>query len=207
MVLWGLPGDHPPVPPTHQVDWRSTSMDSGGLCAMIPGIQQTQMLHVDSLDTLVLPILPAIAQAVMRGEMVCYMIKRSCVTCWQVFIPSCVVCLFVLWVNSIAGITPGDVTQEMHFTQRQLLLHLWMEGTEVPNPRRSSACDCTCMLIRNRTLSHDSLMLAMRIVLFLPMQSSLTSFWRSFTGLVQLIFSFPSWFHTIWFYCSHTFHS
>ena len=39
------------------------------------------------------------------------------------------------------------------------------------------------------------------------MQSSLTSFWRSLTGLVQLIFSFPSWFHTIWFYCSHTFHS
>ena len=27
------------------------------------------------------------------------------------------------------------------------------------------------------------------------------------TGLVQLIFSFPSWFHTVWFYCSHTFHS
>ena len=42
---------------------------------------------------------------------------------------------------------------------------------------------------------------------FLPMQSSLTSFWRSFTGLVQLIFSFPSWFYTIWFYCCHTFHS
>jgi len=21
-----------------------------------------------------------------------------------------------------------------------------MKGTEVPNPRRSSACDCTCML-------------------------------------------------------------
>ena len=34
-------------------------------------------------------------------------------------------------------------------------------------------------------------------VLFLPMQSSLTNFWRSFTGLVQLIFSFPCWFHTI----------
>ena len=40
------------------------------------------------------------------------------------------------------------------------------------------------------------------------MQSSLTSFWHSFTGLVQLnIFSFPSWFHTIWFYCSHAFHN
>ena len=74
----------------------------------------------------------------------------------------------------------------------------------------------------------DSLMLALRIlscsflrtvcskvsdscyvhsVLFLLMQSSLTSFWCSFTGLVQLIFSFPSWFHTIWLYCSHAFHS
>ena len=35
-----------------------------------------------------------------------------------------------------------------------------------------------------------ALMLAMRI---LPMQSLLTSFWHSFTGLVQLIFGFSSW--------------
>ena len=28
-----------------------------------------------------------------------------------------------------------------------------------------------------------------------------------FERLVQLIFSFPSWFHTIWFYCSHAFQS
>ena len=42
--------------------------------------------------------------------------------------------------------------------------------------------------------------------LFLPMQSLLMSFWRPLTSLVQLIFSFPSWFHTIWFYCSHMFH-
>ena len=27
-----------------------------------------------------------------------------------------------------------------------------MKGTEVPNPRRSNACDCTC---RNRSLSRD----------------------------------------------------
>ena len=53
-------------------------MDSGGLCAMIPGTQQTQMLHVDSLDTLVPPVLPAIAQAVMQGEMVhCMMYKEK----------------------------------------------------------------------------------------------------------------------------------
>ena len=77
-----------------------------------------------------------------------------------------------------------------------------MKGTEVPNPRRISACDCTCVLTR---LSRDS---HAHSVLFQPMQSSLTNFRRSFTGRVQLgIFSFPSWFHTIWFYCSHTFHS
>ena len=34
----------------------------------------------------------------------------------------------------------------------------------MPNPRRSSACDSTCVLTRNRSLSRDSLMLAMRIV-------------------------------------------
>ena len=39
-----------------------------------------------------------------------------------------------------------------------------MKGTEVPNPRRSSACDCTCVLTRNRSLSRDSLMLAMCIL-------------------------------------------
>ena len=26
----------------------------------------------------------------------------------------------------------------------------------MPNPRHSSACDCTCVLTRNRSLSHDS---------------------------------------------------
>ena len=31
-----------------------------------------------------------------------------------------------------------------------------MKGTEVPNPRRSSACDRTCVLTRNRSLSRDS---------------------------------------------------
>ena len=71
-----------------------------------------------------------------------------------------------------------------------------MKGTEVPNPRRSSACDCTCVLTRNRSLSRDSLILACHAhsVLFLPVQSSLTSFWRSLKGLCN--FSFPSWFHT-----------
>ena len=35
-----------------------------------------------------------------------------------------------------------------------------MKGTEVPNPQRSSACDCTCVLTRNWSLSCESLMLA-----------------------------------------------
>ena len=34
----------------------------------------------------------------------------------------------------------------------------------MPNPRPSSACDCTCVLTRNHSLSRDSLMLAMRIL-------------------------------------------
>ena len=44
--------------------------------------------------------------------------------------------------------------------------------------------------LENLSLSHDYLMLAMHTVLFLAMQSLLTSFWRSFTGPVQRIFSF-----------------
>ena len=44
---------------------------------------------------------------------------------------------------------------------------------------------------------HVIVLIAMHILFcFLPTQSSLTSFWHSFTGLVQLTFSFPSWFHT-----------
>ena len=39
-----------------------------------------------------------------------------------------------------------------------------MKGTEVPNPQRSSAWDYTCVLTKNRSLSCDSLILAMRIL-------------------------------------------
>ena len=35
---------------------------------VVNGTQQTQMLHVDSLDSLVLLVLPAIAQAIVQGE-------------------------------------------------------------------------------------------------------------------------------------------
>ena len=97
-----------------------------------------------------------------------------------------------------------------------------MKGTEVPNPWRSTlshACHTHSVLflpmhslLKGFRLSHACFV---HSVLFLPIQSSLTSFWRSFTDLVQHIFSFPSWFHniwfywshTIWFYWSHTFHS
>jgi len=41
-----------------------------------------------------------------------------------------------------------------------------MKGTEVPNPQRSSACGYTCVLTRNRSLSRDSLILAMRILFY-----------------------------------------
>ena len=41
-----------------------------------------------------------------------------------------------------------------------------MKGTEVPNPRHSSACDCTCAFTRNQSLSRDSLILATRILFF-----------------------------------------
>ena len=44
-------------------------------------------------------------------------------------------------------------------------------------------------------------------VLFLPLQSSLTSFWCFMKGLCNLSSSFPSWYHTVWYYCSHAFHS
>ena len=46
----------------------------------------------------------------------------------------------------------------------------------MPNPRRSSACDCTCVLTRiDHRLSRDSLMLAIRIVFFLCKVRSQTS--------------------------------
>ena len=83
-----------------------------------------------------------------------------------------------------------------------------MKGTEVPNPWRSSACDCTCVLTRiDRCLVTLSCLPCALFCSCLCKVRSDTNFWRSFTDLVQLIFSFPSWFYTIWFYCSHTFHS
>ena len=53
---------------------------------------------------------------------------------------------------------PGSVRV---VTQLMFLKKVTMKGTEVPNPRRISACDCTCVLTR---LSRDFLMLAMCIL-------------------------------------------
>ena len=36
----------------------------------------------------------------------------------------------------------------LHMENKNLSLTIEMKGTEVPNPRRSSACDCTCVLTR-----------------------------------------------------------
>ena len=69
-------------------------------------------------------------------------------------------------------------------------LLMLMKGTEVPNPRRSSACDCTCVLTRidhclmNNRSCHAC---QMCLVLFLPVQSLLTCLFQklsySFCGL------------------------
>ena len=82
-----------------------------------------------------------------------------------------------------------------------------MKGTEVPNPRRSSACDYTCVLTKNRSRSCDSLILASTFCFVSAYAKFAHKFQTLFERLVQLIFSFPSWFHSIWFYCSHAFHS
>ena len=81
-----------------------------------------------------------------------------------------------------------------------------MKDTEVPNPRCSSVIVLVCWL-ESIILSWLSHACHAHCFVLIYMQSSLAGFWRSFTGLVQLVFSFPSWFHTIWLYCCHTFHS
>ena len=53
---WGLQEDLSPAVPTRLVDWRSTSVDSGGLCVTIPGAQPTHALLVVSWDLQVLPV-------------------------------------------------------------------------------------------------------------------------------------------------------
>ena len=50
------------------VVWRFTTVDSGGLCVMTYGLQQTVVQLVVNLDLLVLPVQPVIVQALLQGE-------------------------------------------------------------------------------------------------------------------------------------------
>ena len=56
-----------PVPPTHLVVWRCTTVDAGGLCVMMAGLQLTLVWPVVSLGFLLL--VPPGPQAVLEGEM------------------------------------------------------------------------------------------------------------------------------------------
>ena len=55
-----------PVPPTHMVVWRSTTVDSGAPCVMTTGLPQTRVWLAVNLDFL-LPV-PAGPQVVLEGE-------------------------------------------------------------------------------------------------------------------------------------------
>ena len=55
-----------PVPPTHVVVWKSTTVDSGAPCVMTSGLQQTHVWLVVNLDFLH-PV-PAGPQVVLEGE-------------------------------------------------------------------------------------------------------------------------------------------
>ena len=41
-----------------------------------------------------------------------------------------------------------DATLSLYTANQKEYLQVQMKGTEVPNPRHSSACDCTCVLAR-----------------------------------------------------------
>ena len=56
-----------PAASTHVVVCKSTTVDSGGLCVMTTGLQQTLMLLVGSLDFL--PTRQVGPQVVLEGEM------------------------------------------------------------------------------------------------------------------------------------------
>ena len=55
-----------PAAPIHQVDWRSTTVDSGGLCVMMAGTPQILVSLVANLGCLLPP--PAGPQVVLEGE-------------------------------------------------------------------------------------------------------------------------------------------
>ena len=85
-----------------------------------------------------------------------------------------------------------------------------MKGTEVPNPRRRSACDCTCVLTRNWSLSRDTLMLAMYILFCscpCKVRSRVSDALSQTLCNLSLAFLADFTLSRFWYYCSHTFHS
>ena len=62
-----------PIPPTHVVVWRSTTVDSGELCVITLGLPQTLVWLVVNLD-FILPA-PAGPQVVLEGE---YVLREFC---------------------------------------------------------------------------------------------------------------------------------
>ena len=66
-----------PAAPTHQVVWRFTTVDGGGLCVMMAGPEQTVMWLVVSLGFLVLPLQPVTAQVFLLGEFSLQYVKSS----------------------------------------------------------------------------------------------------------------------------------
>ena len=74
-----------------------------------------------------------------------------------------------------------------------------MKGTEVPNPRRISACDCTCVLTR---IDHCLVTLScLPCTLFCSCLCKIRSQISYALSQALCNLSFSSWFHTIWFYC------
>ena len=57
-----------------------------------------------------------------------------------------------------------------------------MKGTEVPNPQRNGACDCTCVLTRRI----DHCLMTLSCLPCACLCKVRSQIWRSFTGLVQL---------------------
>ena len=85
-------------------------------------------------------------------------------------------------------------TQPSHIVYCTTKIRLVMKGTEVPNPRRSSARDCTCVLTR---IDHCLVTLScLPCALFCSCLCKVRS--RISDALSQAL---------SWFYCSHTFHS
>ena len=104
------------------------------------------------------------------------------------------------WVEN-CNCTPGEgmlhtLSFEVHISSIQ------MKGTEVPNPWHSSASDCTCVLTG---INHSPVTLSCLpcTFCFVPTYAKFAHEFPTLTTLVQLIFSFLSWFHTVWYisYC------